>query len=199
MRYKPIPHMPGGEYVLFQDYQTMPEQLILARILNRCAHVFDELNDIRRRAVAEHWAPFLIGFAECCISRNVVCSLDLAGLTGRRHQNVVRAIERRVERKRGRSAIYPTKSRYVAPTGLRSGMYIMKPADAFVVLDFMKGDVAKYAYAELQDALVSCGVLWFKPDPWTPGKQWPQYDFKAFRWPGWATDYIASLPAYDPF
>ena len=177
--------MHGGEYVLFQDYQTMPEQLILARILNRCAHVFDELNDIRRRAVAEHWAPFLIGFAECCISRNVVCSLDLAGLTGRRHQNVVRAIERRVERKRGRSAIYPTKSRYVAPTGL--------------VLDFMKGDVAKYAYAELQDALVSCGVLWFKPDPWTPGKQWPQYDFKAFRWPGWATDYIASLPAYEPF
>ena len=99
----------------------------------------------------------------------------------------------------GRSAIYPTKSRYVAPTGLRSGMYIMNPADAFVVLDFMKGDVAKYAYAELQDALVSCGVLWFKPDPWTPGKQWPQYDFKAFRWPGWATDYIASLPAYEPF
>ena len=114
--------MPGGDYVLFQDYQTMPEQLILARILNRCAHVFDELSDIRRRAAAEHWPPFMVGFAECCISRKVICSLDLAGLTGRRHQNVVRAIERRAERKRGRSAIYPTKSRYVAPTGLRSGM-----------------------------------------------------------------------------
>lgn len=71
-------------------------------------------------------------------------------------------------------------------------MYIMKPEDAFHVLDFMKGNAAKYVYAELQDALVSCGVLWFKPDPWTPGKQWPQYDFMAFRWPQWAADYLDS-------
>ena len=36
----------------------------------------------------------------------------------------------------------PTKSRYVAPTGLRSDMYIMAPEDAFHVLDFMKGEAA---------------------------------------------------------
>lgn len=91
-----------------------------------------------------------------------------------------------------RSYFLPAKSRYVAPSGLRSGMYIMKPEDAFHVLDFMKGDTAEYAYSELQDALVSCGVLWFKPDSWTPGKQWPQYDFMAFRWPQWAVDYLDS-------
>lgn len=124
---------------------------------------------------------------------NVVCSLDLAGLTGRRHQSVTRAIERRAERKRGRSAIYPAKSRYVAPTGLRSSMYIMEPAAAFVVLESMKGQSTWEAYSELQDALVSCGVLWFKPDTWGKGKQWPQYDFKAFRWPQWAVDYLDSL------
>ena len=150
MRYRPLPHMPGGEYVLFQDYQTIPERLILTRILNRCAHVLDELNDIRRRALAERWHPFTQGFAECCIRPHVVCSLDLAGLTGRRHQSVTRAIERRMTQ---RSYFLPTKSRYVAPTGLRSGMYIMKPEDAFHVLDFMKGDTAEYAYSELQTRL----------------------------------------------
>ena len=45
----------------------------------------------------------------------------------------------------------------------------------------------------LQDTLVGCGVLWFKPDSWGTGKQWPQYDFKAFRWPQWAMDYLDSL------
>ena len=189
MRYRNLPHMPGGEYVLRQDYQTIPSALILCRVLARCHHVRDALDNIRRQALAERWHPLIQGLAECSVSKNVVCSLDLAGLTGRRHQSVTRAIERRMKQ---RSYFLPVKSRYVAPSGLRSGMYIMKPEDAFHVLDFMKGDAAEYAYSELQDALVSCGVLWFKPDPWTPGKQWPQYDFKAFRWPQWAVDYLDS-------
>lgn len=115
MKYRPIPHLPGGEYILFQDYQTIPKQLILAHILNRCAHVLDTLNGICRQAFAEHWHPLQIGFAECTVSRDVVCSLDLAGLTGRRHQNVIRAIERRVERKRGREAICPPKAATLPP------------------------------------------------------------------------------------
>lgn len=192
MRYRNLPHMPGGEYVLYQDYATIPSDLILCRVLARCHHVRDALDDIRKTALAERWHPLIQGLAECSVSKNVACSLDLAGLTGRRHQSVTRAIERRMKQ---RSYFLPTKSRYVAPTGLRSGMYIMKPEEAFHVLDFMKGDTAEYAYSELQDALVSCGVLWFKPDPWTPGKQWPQYDFMAFRWPQWAVDYLDSSEA----
>ena len=190
MRYRPLPHMPGGEYVLFQDYSSIPSNLILCRVLARCSHVREVFDHIRKKAIAERWHYLQQGFAECSVNKNVVCSLDLAGLTGRRHQSITRAIERRMTQ---RSYFLPTKSRYVAPTGLRSGMYIMTPEDAFHVLDFMKGETAKDAYAELEDTLVSCGVLWFKPDPWTPGKQWPQYDFKAFRWPQWAVDYLDSL------
>ncbi|MFR0874950.1 MAG: hypothetical protein ACLSHC_10355 [Bilophila wadsworthia] len=165
--------MPGGEYILRRDYSTIPSTLILCRVLARCHHVRDELDNIRHQALAESWHPLIQGLAECSVSKNVVCSLDIAGLTGRRHQSVTRAIERRMKQ---RSYFLPAKSRYVAPSGLRSGMYIMKPEDAFHVLDFMKGDTAEYAYSELQDALVSCGVLWFKPDPWTPGAM-AQYDF----------------------
>lgn len=120
MRHGNLPHMPGGEYVLHQDYATIPNALILCRVLARCHHVRDALDNIRRQALAELWHPFQQTFAECSVRPNVVCSLDLAGLTGRRHQSVTRAIERRVERTRGRSAICPTKSRYVALTGLRS-------------------------------------------------------------------------------
>lgn len=72
-------------------------------------------------------------------------------------------------------------------------MYIMEPAAAFMVLESMKGQSTWEAYPELQEAFVSCGVLWFKPDTWGTGKQWPQYDFKAFRWPQWAVDYLESL------
>ena len=167
--------MPGGEYVLHQDYSTIPSDLILCRVLARCSRVKEALDHIRRQALAERWHYLQQGFAECSVSKKVVCSLDLAGLTGRRHQSVTRAIERRMEQ---RSYFLPTKSRYVAPTGLRSGMYIMEPADAFTVLAFMKGEAAKDAYADLQDALVSCGVLWFKPDPWTPGKSEPRIKIK---------------------
>ena len=62
----------------------------------------------RRRTVAEHWPPFLTGFAECAVRPHVVCSLDLAGFTGRRHQSVTRAIERRMKQ---RSYFLPAKSR----------------------------------------------------------------------------------------
>ena len=164
MRYRNLPHMPGGEYVLHRDYSTIPSTLILCRVLARCHHVRDALDSIHHQALVERWHPLIQGLAECSVSKNVVCSLDLAGLTGRRHQSVTRAIERRMKQ---RSYFLPAKS-----------------------LDFMKGDTAEYAYSELQDALVSCGVLWFKPDSWTPGKQWPQYDFRAFRWPQWAVDYL---------
>ena len=124
MRYRPLPHMPGGEYILRRDYSTIPSPLILCRVLARCHHVRDEFDNIRRQALAERWHPLIQGLAECSVSKNVVCSLDLAGLTGRRHQSVTRAIERRMKQ---RSYFLPAKSRYVAPTGLRSGMYIMKP------------------------------------------------------------------------
>lgn len=193
MRYRKLPHMPGGEYVLSQDYQTIPCKLTLCRILSRCSYVQDALKDISRQATEEQWPLFMQGFAECCTNRNVICSLDLAVLTYRRHSSIVRAIEQRMVIKRGRSAIYSVKSRYVAPTGLRSGMYIMEPAAAFTVLDSMKGQTSQDAHIELQETLVSCGVLWFKLDSWTPGRQWPQYDFRAFRWPQWARDYLERL------
>ena len=99
MRYRNLPHMPGGEYILRRDYSTIPSTLILCRVLARCHHVRDKLDNIRRQALAERWHPLIQGLAECSVSKN---------------------------------------------------------------------------------------------DPWTPGKQWPQYDFMAFRWPQWAVDYLDS-------
>ena len=48
MRHGNLPHMPGGEYVLHQNYATIPNALILCRMLARCHHVRDALDNIRR-------------------------------------------------------------------------------------------------------------------------------------------------------
>ena len=95
--------MPGGEYVLFQDYSSIPSNLILCRVLARCSHVREVFDHIRKKAIAERWHYLQQGFAECSVNKNVVCSLDLAGLTGRRHQSITRAIERRMTQRRVRT------------------------------------------------------------------------------------------------
>ena len=179
-----ISKLADGEYRLGRPYWALPSDLILCRIFSSCAAVRLELAKLDRQAREEKWTPFMQGFAECMVNKNVVCSLDIAGLTGRRHDSVLRFMDRRREKRRG-FLVWP--ARYVAPTGLRSRMYVMDIPAAFEALRAMKGEDARAALVDLRDALSTAGVYW-------PGVKFNrEIEYRRFQWPQWAAEYLDSL------
>ena len=177
----------GGEYRLGRAYGRLPYKLILCRILSSCEAVRRELLKMDRQARKENWTPFMQGFAECMVNKNVICSLDIAGLTGRRHDSVLRFMDRRREKRPG---FFVWPGRYVAPTGLRSRMYVMDIPAAFEALRAMKGEDSRAALAELQSALRTAAVYWPKP-PREFGIR--EIEYRHFQWPKWAAEYLDSL------
>ena len=87
----------------------MCETLILLILL--FFYILDELDDIRRRTVSEYWPPFLTGVAECAVRPLVVCSLYLAGLTGRREVRLCRIAGRTCELRRALVQARPVGTR----------------------------------------------------------------------------------------
>lgn len=87
----------------------MCETLILLILL--FFYILDELDDIRRRTVSEYWPPFLTGVAECAVRPLVVCSLYLAGLTGRREVRLCRIAGRTCELRRALVQARPVGAR----------------------------------------------------------------------------------------
>lgn len=184
-----ISRLANGEYRLGRPYWALPSKLILCRILSSCEAVRRELAKMDRQAREEKWTPFMQGFAECMVNKNVICSLDIAGLTGRRHDSVLRFMDRRREKRPG---FFVWPGRYVAPTGLRSRMYVMDIPAAFEALRAMKGEDSRAALAELQDALWLADVYW----PTFPGRLGiREIEYRRFQWPKWAADYLDSLEA----
>lgn len=182
-----ISKLADGEYRLGRPYWALPSDLILCRIFSSCEAVRRELAKMDRQAREERWTPFMQGFAECMVNKNVICSLDIAGLTGRRHDSVLRFMDRRREKRPG---FFVWPGRYVAPTGLRSRMYVMDIPAAFEALRSMKGEDARAALAELQSALRTAAVYWPNP-PRKLGIR--EIEYRRFQWPKWAGEYLDSL------
>ena len=179
-----ISRLADGEYRLGRPYWALPAELILCRIFSSCEAVRRELLKMDRQAREERWTPFVHGFAECMVNKNVICSLDIAGLTGRRHDSVLRFMDRRREKRPG---FFVWPGRYVAPTGLRSRMYVMDIPAAFEALRAMKGEDSRAALAELQDALLLADV-------YLPGMKFlREIEYRRFQWPKWAGEYLDSL------
>ena len=187
-----ISRLADGEYRLGRPYWALPSKLIFCRIFSSCEAVRRELDKLDRQARKENWTPFMQGFAECMVNKNVICSLDIAGLTGRRHDSVLRFMDRRREKRPG---FFVWPGRYVAPTGLRSRMYVMEIPAAFEALRHMKGEDARAALAELQSALRTAAVYWPNP-PRQLGIR--EIEYRRFQWPKWAADYLDSLEAPCP-
>ena len=187
-----ISRLADGEYWLGRPYWALPSDLILCRIFSSCEAVRRELAKMDRQAREEKWTPFMQGFAECMVNKNVICSLDIAGLTGRRHDSVLRFMDRRREKRPG---FFVWPGRYVAPTGLRSRMYVMDIPAAFEALRHMKGEDARAALAELQSALRTAAVYWPTP-PRELGIR--EIEYRRFQWPKWAADYLDFLEAPCP-
>lgn len=93
-----ISTLADGEYRLGRPYWALSYELILCRIFSSCEAVRRELLKMDRQAREERWTTFMHGFVECQVNKNVICSLDIAGLTGRRHDSVLRFMDRRKER-----------------------------------------------------------------------------------------------------
>ena len=178
-RKEKLSKLADGEYRLGRPYWALSADLILCRIFSSCEAVRRELLKMDRQAREEKWTPSMRGFAECMVNKNVVCSLDIAGLTGRRHDSVLRFMDRRREKRPG---FFVWPGQYVAPTGLRSRMYVMEVPAAFEALRSMRGGDSWAALAELQEALWMANV-------YLPGMKFHrEIEYRRFLWPKWAGD-----------
>ncbi|WP_077071930.1 hypothetical protein [Mailhella massiliensis] len=182
-----IAELADGEYRLGRPYWAMPSDLILCRIFSSCEVVRRNLLKVDRQAKEQGLSPFAHAFIEFTVNKNVICSLDIAGLTGRRHDSVLRFMDRR---KAKRPGFFVWPGRYVAPTGLRSRMYVMDIPAAFEALRAMKGEDSRAALAELQNALRTAAVYWPNP-PRALGIR--EIEYRRFQWPKWVGDYLDSL------
>lgn len=79
MRYRNLPHMPGGEYVLHRDYSTIPSTLILCRVLARCHHVRDALDSIHHQPLLNAGIPSYRGLPNVPSARTLSAPSTLPG------------------------------------------------------------------------------------------------------------------------